>query len=131
MAHNTMAVNIDYGLKWCSLVFTHADKEEPPQVPMFGNQCKRTHTTSNSGTDLSDALMGVAIAIKNALSPDSQRDLSKDTFSPSKAVDMRSKYIQLLNDLMSLHEMGGLTTEEYEEERCTIARQMHKLRFMC
>ena len=28
---------------------------------------------------------------------------------------------------MSLHEMGGLTTEEYEEERCIIVRQMCKL----
>ena len=40
---------------------------------------------------------------------------------------MCSKYIQQLKDLMSLHEMGGLTTEEYEEERCTIVRQMRKL----
>ena len=37
----------------------HTDKEEPPQVPMFGNQRKHTRTTSNSGTDLSDALTGV------------------------------------------------------------------------
>ena len=28
---------------------------------------------------------------------------------------------------MSLHEMGGLTTEECEEERCIIVRQMRKL----
>ena len=73
------------------------------------------------------ALKGVAIAIKKALSPDSQRGLSKHAFSPRKAVDMRSKYIQQSKDLMSLHEMGGLTTEEYEEERCTIVRQMRKL----
>ena len=114
---------------WAEMVFAgvHTDKEEPPQVPMFGNQRKHTRTTSNSGADLSDALTGVAIAIKNAFSPDSQRDLSKHAFSPSKAVDMRSKYIQQLKDLMSLHEMGGLTTEEYEEERCIIVRQMRKL----
>ena len=127
MAQNTTVVSIDYGLKWCLLVYTCTDKEEPPQVPMFGNQRKHTRTTSNSGTDLSDALTGVAFAIKNAFSPDSQRDLSKHAFSPSKAVDMRSKYIQQLKDLMSLHEMGGLTTEEYEEERCIIVRQMRKL----
>ena len=42
-------------------------------------------------------------------------------------MDMCSKYIQQLKDLMSLHEMGGLTTEEYEEERCTIVQQMRKL----
>ena len=60
----------------------HTDKEEPPQVPMFGKQRKHTCTTGNSGTDLSDALTGVAIAIKNAFSPDSQRDLSKRAFSP-------------------------------------------------
>ena len=47
---------------------------------MFGNQRKHTRTTSNSGADLSDALTGVAIAIKNAFSPDSQRDLSKHAF---------------------------------------------------
>lgn len=105
----------------------HTDKEEPPQVPMLGNQRKHTCTTSNSGTDLSDTLTGVAIAIKNAFSPDSQRDFSKHAFSPSKALDMRSKYIQQLKDLMSLHEMGGLTTEEYEEERCIIVQQMRKL----
>ena len=75
---------------------------------MFENQCKRTRTISNSGTDLSDALMGVAIAIKNAFNQDSQRDLSKYAFSPSKAVDMRSKYIQHLKDLMSLHENGRI-----------------------
>ena len=80
---------------------------------MFGNQRKCTH--------------GCTLAIKNALSPNSQRDLSKHAFSPRKAVDLRTKYIQQLKDLMSLHEMGGLTTEEYEEERCTIVWQMHKL----
>ena len=84
----------------------HTDKEEPPQVFMFGNQCKHTCNTSNSGTDLSDALTGVAIAIKNTFSPDSQRDLSKETISPSKAMDMRNEYTQQLKDLMSLHEMG-------------------------
>ena len=56
MAQNTMVVNIDCGLKWCLLVYT----EEPPQVPMFGNQCKHTLTTSNSETDLSDALTVIA-----------------------------------------------------------------------
>ena len=78
---------------WAEMVLAgvHTDKEEPPQVPMFGNRCKRTRTISNSGTDLSDALKGVAITIKNALSPDSQRGLSKHAFSPRKAVDMRSK----------------------------------------
>ena len=40
---------------------------------------------------------------------------------------MRSKYLQQLKDLMSLHEMGGLTTEEYKEERCITVRQMRKL----
>ena len=83
----------------------HTDKE-PPQVPMFGKQRKHTCTTGNSGTDLSDALTGVAIAIKNAFSPDSQRDLSKQAISPSKAMDMRNEYTQQLKDLMSLHEMG-------------------------
>ena len=32
---------------WAEMVFAgvHTDKEEPPQVPMFGNQHKRTRTT--------------------------------------------------------------------------------------
>ena len=32
---------------WAKMVFAgvHTDKEEPPQVPTFGNQHKRTHTT--------------------------------------------------------------------------------------
>ena len=106
----------------------HRDKDEPPHVPMFGSQRKRS-TSSNSGTDLSNALTNVAVAITNALRPDSQRGspAQSHAFSPSKAVDMCSKYIQQLKDLLSLHEMGGLTTEEYEEERATVVRQMQKL----
>ena len=46
MAQNTTVVNIDYGLKWCMFAGVHTDKEEPPQVPMFGNQRKHTRTTS-------------------------------------------------------------------------------------
>ena len=96
----------------------HTDKEEPPQVSMFGNH---TCTTSNLRTDLSDALTGVAIAIKNAFSPDSQRDLSKQAFSPSKAMDICNECTKQLKDLMKWE------TEEYEEERCIIVRQIRKL----
>jgi len=44
----------------------HKDKDESPHVPMFGSQRKRS-TSSNSGTDLSNALTNVAVAITNAL----------------------------------------------------------------
>ena len=106
----------------------HKDKDEPPHVPMFGSQ-RKCSTSSNSGTDLSNALTNVAVAITNALRPDSQRGspAQSHAFSPSKAVNMRTKYIQQLKDLLSLHEMGGLTTEEYEEERAIVVRQMRKL----
>ena len=54
----------------------HKDKEEPPWVPMFGGQrkCTSTTSTSTSGTDLAEVLTGVAVAIKDAFSPDSQRE---------------------------------------------------------
>lgn len=110
------------------LAGVHKDKDEPPHVPMFGSQRKRS-MSSNSGTDLSNALTNVAVAITNALRPDSQRGspAQSPAFSPSEAVDMCTKYIQQLKDLLSLHEMGGLTNEEYEEERATVVRQMRKL----
>ena len=51
----------------------------------------------------------------------------KHTFSPSKAIDMCTKYIHQLKDLMSLHETEGLTTEEYEEERRTVVQHKRQL----
>ena len=35
---------------WAEMVFAgvHTDKEDPPQVPMFGNQLRHTRTTTNS-----------------------------------------------------------------------------------
>ena len=61
---------------WAEMLFTgvHEDMDEAPQVPMFGRGTQRKYTSSASGTDLSIALTDVAVAIKNALSPQSQSE---------------------------------------------------------
>ena len=124
--HGTKFNSCQYRL-WAEMVFSgiHESMEEPPQVPMFGAQRKRASPRGGSPDgNLSNALTGVAAAIRDVLSPQPNRiSLS----SPSKAVDLRSKYLQQLKDVLSLHDMGGLTDEEYEEERSTIVRQMRKL----
>jgi len=91
----------------------HKDKDEPPHVPMFGSQRKRS-TSSNSGTDLSNALTNVAVAITNALRPDSQRGspAQSHAFSPSKAVEIRGKCFSQLASLKQLFEESVLTEEE-------------------
>ena len=96
--------------------------DKAPHVPMFGHGVQRKRASSSSGTDLSDALTGVAEATKNAFSPQGQSEmptLRHSTFSTSKAADLHSKYIQQLKDLMALNEMG--------DQRGTVVQLMHKL----
>ena len=114
---------------WAEMIFAgvHKDEEEPPQVPMFGTQRKHARASVRGSPDssvLSDALTGVAVAIRDVLSP---QPTKVSTSSPSKAVDLRSKYLQQLKELMSLYEMGALTNTEFQEERSTVVRQMRKL----
>ena len=40
--------------------------------------------------------------------------------SPSKNVELRSKYMQQLRELVNLNEIGALTKDEYEHERLTL-----------
>ena len=61
---------------------------------MFGHGVQRKRASSSSGTDLSDALTGVAEATKNAFSPQGQSEmptLRHSTFSTSKAPFMQSQ----------------------------------------
>ena len=100
----------------------HEDEEEPPQVPMFGAQRRHARVSlcgSPDGSVLSDALTGVAVAIRDVLRP---QPTKVSTASPSKAVDLRSKYVQQLKELMSLYEMGTRTDAKFQEERSTVVR---------
>ena len=46
---------------------------------------------------------------------------------PTKAVNLRGKYIQQLKELVDLREIGALTVEEYEEHRSAVVNHMQKL----
>ena len=47
--------------------------------------------------------------------------------SPSKSVELRSKYMQQPRELVNLHEIGALMTEEYKDQRPTLVDLMKKL----
>ena len=126
--HGTEFNTCQYRL-WAEMIFAgiHDSMEKPPQVPMFGAQRKRASPRGGSPEScLSNTLTGVAVAIRDVLSPQPTQSNRMTISSPSKAVDLRSKYLQQLEDVMSLRDMGGLTDEEYQE-RSTIVRQMRKL----
>ena len=126
--HGTEFNTCQYRL-WAEMIFAgiHDSMEKPPQVPMFGVQRKRASPCGGSPeSSLSNTITGVAVAIRDVLSPQPTQSNRMTISSPSKAVDLRSKYLQQLEDVMSLRDMGGLTDEEYQE-RSTIVRQMRKL----
>lgn len=131
--HGTKYSGCQYRL-WAEMLFAgvHKDMDEAPQVPMFDRGTPRKRTSS-SGTDLSNALTDVAVAIKNAFNPPSPSETctptsTRSTYSsPRKAADLRSRYIQQLKELASLREIGALTSEEYEAERVTVVKLMREL----
>ena len=47
--------------------------------------------------------------------------------SPSKSVELCSKYMQQPRELVNLHEIGALMTEEYKDQRPTLVDLMKKL----
>ena len=127
--HGTEFNTCQYRL-WAEMIVAgiHDSMEKPPEVPMFGAQRKRASPRGGSPeSSLSNTLTGVAVAIRDVLSPQPTQSNRMTISSPSKAVDLRSKYLQQLKDVMSLRDMGGLTDEEYQEERSTIVCQMRKL----
>ena len=74
----------------------------------------------------------MAQTICNALSPKTSQvnpcSTSGAQPSPTKTVELRSKYMQQLSELVKLREIGALTADEYEEQRITIVNCMRKLK---
>ena len=107
---------------------THDSLDNPPDVPMFG--LKRVCGRSTCSSDLNAALTGMANSIVTVLSPQvpvCPSGSGINSNSPSKSVELRSKYMQQLRELVNLHEIGALTTEEYEDQRRTLVDLMKKL----
>ena len=79
---------------------------------------------------LMKSLTGLANSIAIALVPNQlqQSVSSNSTASPTKTAQLRSKYMEQLQDLIKLCDIGALTSDEYEEERDVIVNSMRKLK---
>lgn len=86
---------------------THDSIDDPPKVPMFGGKqaCGRSSTC---GSDLNAGLTGMANSTV-AAHLKFQFSLLALALS-SKSIELRSKYMQQLRELVNLHEIGTLTT---------------------
>ena len=112
--HGSSFSGVQYAL-WAEMVVagTHESKDSPPPVPMFGSN--RPRHRSNR---FEETLAGIV----NALSPP-----SSSGSSPSKAAELRGKYIHQLKELVDLRELGALTESEYQEHRLIVVNLMKKL----
>ena len=95
-----------------------------PPYPLFGEE-RRPRASSAIG-QLNEALTGLANSIAVALVPNQlqQSAHSSTTASPTKTAQLRSKYMEKLEDLIKVHDLGVLTLEEYEDERKVIVNSM-------
>ena len=128
--HQSAYSMVQYRL-WAKMIIakTHESTDEAPNVPMFGG--KRPRGKVGSTGELSEALTGMAQTICNALSPKVTPSVVRGHGaqpSPTKIVELRSKYMQQLSELVKLKEIGALTTDEYEEQRTVIVKSMRKLK---
>ena len=92
----------------------------PHKWPIFGNKrpCGRSSQFEETLTD-------VAGIIATAFSPNPSPHTSLS--SPIKSAELRGKYIQQLNDMVNLRDLGALTEEEYQEHCSIIVNLMKTL----
>ena len=134
--HESQFSGVQYAL-WAETIVagTHESLEEPPPVPMFGAQRPRGH--SRGSGNLTDALTVMADKLATALTQpnnpsasgtiSSPNSSSGNYCSPSKSAELRGKYIHQLRELVDLRDIGALTGEEFEDQRCAIVNLMKKL----
>ena len=123
--HGSAYAPVQYAM-WAEMLVGggHDSLDEPPATPMFG--AARARGKSGTGaTNMTEAFTALAGSIADALSP--RQINSGATDSPTKAVNLRGKYIQQLKELVDLREIGALTVEEYEEHRSAVVNHMRKL----
>ena len=131
--HESQFSGVQYAL-WAETIVagTHESLEEPPPVPMFGAQRPRGH--SRGSGNLTDALTVMADKLATALTQpnnpsasgtiSSPNSSSGNYCSPSKSAELRGKYIHQLRELVDLRDIGALTGEEFEDQRCAIVNLM-------
>ena len=123
--HSSTYSGVQYAM-WAEMLVGggHDSMDEPPAAPMFG-AARARGKPSPSNANLTEAFKAMAGSIADALSPRPVSSSGSD--SPSKAVNLRGKYIQQLKDLVNLKEIGALTEDEYQEHRSVIVNLMRKL----
>ena len=117
--HGSTYSSVQYAM-WAEMLVGggHESMDEPLSAPMFGTPRARGKGSFN----MSEAFTTLAGSIANALSP---KQVNLD--SPTKSVTLRGKYMEQLRDMVSLREIGALTEEEYQEQRCAVVNLMRKL----
>ena len=92
---------------------SHESLDNHPQCPLFG--AKRSRGQSNN---LAVTLSDLAGKLVNAVSP--QTSTNPNPNFRTKLVDLRGKYLQQLNKMVHLRDVGALTPAEYEEHRAVV-----------
>ena len=125
--HGSTYSMVQYRL-WAEMIIakTRDSTDQVPSAPMFGGKCPRGR--SEYSGELSHALAEMAQSICNALSPKTPIRSPANAYpSPTKIVELRSKYMQQLTDLVTLREIGALSEEEHEEQQSVVVSSMRKL----
>ena len=100
------------------LANTHTSMDEPPHSSLFSS-------TGRVKPSLSQAFTGLANSISDVLTKQSTSGgTGSATYSnsPGKSVELRSKYIGQLKELVSLYDMGALTDYTRHLARAAILR---------
>ena len=120
--HGPVYAPVQYAM-WAEMIVGggHDSMDEPPPTPMFG--AARARGRTNAGvSNMTEAFTALAGSLAEVISP---KQANSD--SPTKAVNLRGKYIQQLKELVNLHDIGALTEDEYQEHRSAVVNLMRKL----
>ena len=127
--HGTSFSPLQYTL-WAEMVAvgTHKSLENPPHVQMFTGKVKKPKPENEMSTVFTELAKSV-VSVVSVLSPQASAHTptSSGCVSPNKIVDLRSKYIQQMRELHSLHELGALTESEFKEQKQPILVQLKKI----
>lgn len=108
----------------------HNDYDSPPAIPLITGEQK-----GRAKTSVSDALVGAATAITNALTSQTPPSTSRNSevhsrvLSPNNQANLRRKHLEDLRMLSQLRDDGVLTNEEFQEQKGFIMSGLKKLTY--
>ena len=99
-------------------IYMYRSQDEPPGIPAFTGHAHEKHAASISGLASAVAEMAKAIVQQHTPAVAQVTSASASTgVSPSKIANLRSSYLQQMQDLHALFETGALTEAEFLDQK--------------